>query len=70
MELDNARKTMRKNREGGQREILEKDMAKWKKNENLQEINLRHREIKECSQDVFFSMVVSHLGDVSASGEE
>lgn len=31
---------MRKNREGEWREILEKDMAKWKKDENLEEINL------------------------------
>lgn len=52
--------TMRKNSEGGgQREVLEKDMVKWKKNSNLQGINLRHRELKECSQAVFFRMIVS-----------
>lgn len=62
--------TMRKNREGGQREILEKDMAKWKKNENLQEINLNHREKKVRSQDIFFRVIVSQLGDASGFGEE
>lgn len=43
MKLDNENRESRtmKSREGGQREILEKDMVKWKKNENLEEVNLR-----------------------------
>jgi len=40
--------TVRKSREGGQRGTLEKGITKWKENENLQEVNPRHREIKEC----------------------
>lgn len=40
---------MRKNREGGWREILEKDMAKWKKNENLEEINLSDKAQRDKS---------------------
>lgn len=45
-------------------------MAKWAKNENLQEINLRHRDIKECSQDVIFSVIVSQLRDADVWGKE